>query len=186
MPRKKVMGFSSEVGMIFLYFSILKPKTLKCSNLRLNDANDFIFSHKHNIHMINIFCKFGENPMSWRHVTSHDVFSGFLAKKCWETADVGRNQCLWCNYFYIFHIEHCFTFKMSGRPTFYHYWFKSYNCFCKTYVFDKILMTSSRKSADVGEIMTSSEKIWCQSKLLRLLYNRDKLQPSPTIINDFR
>ena len=27
------MGFSSKVGMIFLYFSILKPKTLKCSQL---------------------------------------------------------------------------------------------------------------------------------------------------------
>ena len=66
-------------------------------NFAKNGSNDVIFSQMLNIHKINIFWKFGENPTWWRHfMTSYVIFLQIFTKIS-EYVPF-RNIKLWCEY----------------------------------------------------------------------------------------
>ena len=123
--------------------------------------------------------RFGENPTSWRHLTSFDVIFRFLAQIFPKSADVSWN----CPQIWLLNIdfrkENLCTFKMRGRPFPYDNWFKNYRFFNFSLNYD-VIMTSWR------QIMMSYKKLWYFLKLLRTPNYPTKFHPVSPVFTVFR
>ena len=118
-------------------------------------------------------------------MTSHDVIFAHIGKKVLKTADVSKNWGWIGQWNIIFRKELYHSNKMSGEPLLYSKRFRNYGFLSKIGLFCWKMLISAIKSAEISKILTSSSKIWCHPKVLRLLYNRGKFQVSSVKIVDF-